>query len=133
MTRIPALLCLVAAAWMESGCGTACGPVRTVPPQRLALVTPTPDSYTIRVCPKVGAPIETRVPPDGRVVFAVPVRSRASTVLCFGLPVYHYPPPETLRVIQVVRDQRTVHTLSAQDIDRLPTDADGYHLLMITK
>lgn len=123
------MLTMLTGAATLTGCGTACGPIRTVPAQRLSLVAPSPSSYTIRVKPDVGTPIETPVPSDGRVTFDVPVTSRDSTVFCLGLPVYHYPAPDTLHVIRVMRDDRTVRKLSAQDIGRLPTDADGYHLL----
>ena len=131
MTRILTILAFVAVAFTQSSCGTACGPIRTVPAQRLSLVAPSPSSYTIRVHADVGAPIDTPVPSDGRVTFDVPVTSRDSTIICFGLPVYHYPPPDTLRVIRVLRDDRTVRKLSAQDIGSLPADADGYHVLGI--
>lgn len=73
------------------------------------------------------------MPPEGRAEFDVPVTSRASTVLCFGVPVYHYPPPDTLRVILVMRGDQTVRKLSARDIEGLPTDSDGYHILKIER
>ena len=133
MTRIRPILALIAIAFTQMGCGTACGPVRTVPGQRLSLVAPSPSSYTIRVHPDVGAPTDTPVPPDGRVAFDVPITSRDSTIYCFGLPVYHYPPPETLRVIRLMRDDQTVRKLSARDIGQLASDADGYHVLRIEK
>jgi hypothetical protein len=133
MTRLLAILSLVAVVLTQSGCVTGCGPVRTVPAQALALVAPSPASYSIRVHPDRGAPIDTPVPSDGRVVFDVPVTSRDSIIFFLYLPVYHYPPPDTLRVIRVRRAERTVRKLSAQDIGRLPTDADGYHILRIEK
>lgn len=131
MPCVLTILALAIVAFTQSGCGTACGPMRTVPPQRLSLIAPSPTSYTIRVQPKVGAPIDTPVPPDGRVAFDVPVTSRDSTILFFLVPVYHYPAPDTLRVIRVMRADRTVRKLSAEDIGRLPTDPDGYHVLRI--
>ncbi len=133
MTRVLSILAVIAFAFTQTGCGTACGPIRTVPGQRLSLAAPSPSSYTIRVQPDVGAPIDTPVPNDGRVSFDVPVTSRDSTIYCFGLRVYHYPPPDTLRVIRLMRDDRTVRKLSARDIGQLPTDADGYHVLKIEK
>jgi hypothetical protein len=131
MPCVLTILALAIGAFTQSGCGTACGPVRTVPTQRLSLLTPSPVSYSIRVQPKVGAPIDTPVPPDGRVAFDVPVASRDSTILFLLLPVYHYPPPDALRVIRVMRGDRVICTLSAQDIGKLPTDANGYHVLRI--
>ena len=131
MMRILTILALVTVALSQTGCGTACGPIRTLPAQRLSLVTPSPSSYTIRVRPTVGAPIDTPVPMDGRVAFDVPVTSRDSTIFCFGLPVYHYPPPDTLRIIRVLRGDQTVRKMSAQEIRRLPADTDGYHILRI--
>jgi hypothetical protein len=128
--RVIGMLALVV-TFTESGCVIACGPARTVSPQRLSVIAPSPNSYTIRVHSDAGAPIDTPVPLDGRVAFEVPVTSRESTVYCFGLPVHHHPPPDTLRVIRVMRDDRTVNRFSAQDIGRLPLDADGYHILKI--
>lgn len=96
-------------------------------------MAPSPSDYTIRVKPCVGAPIETPVPSNGRIEFDVPVRRRASTIICFGLPVYHYPPPDTLRAIRVMSGDRTVRKLSAQEVGRLPTDPDGYHVLVIER
>ena len=127
------MLGLIIAAVGLTGCGTACGPIRTVPPQRLALGRASPDTYVIRVQPKTGACLETPVPATGRVIFAVPVTSRASTVFCFWIPVYSYPPPEKLRVIRLMRGGKTLRKLSAQDIGKLPTDADGYHLLRLDR
>jgi hypothetical protein len=127
------LLTLWAVAVSTAGCGTACGPVCTVPAQRLRIEASSPASYTVRVRPSVGDPIDTPVPPDGRLTFDVPVTSRASTIYCFMIPVYRYPPPDTLRVIQVMRDGRLVRKLSAQDIARLPVDAEGYHALQTEK
>jgi hypothetical protein len=133
MTRVLSILALIAVAFIQAGCGTACGPWRTVPTQRLALVASWPTSYIIRVQPDVGAPIDTPVPHDGRVAFDVPVRSRASTIYCFAVPIYHYPPPDSLRVIRVMCDDHTVRKLSAIDIGRLPADAEGYHILRVEK
>ncbi len=121
----------LAVALASAGCGTACGPMRTVPPQRLAILAPSPERYTVRVQPKTGLPTDTPVPPHGRLVFEVPVRSRDSTIFCFGLPVYHYPPPETLRVIHVMCESRTLRKLSAREIGQLPKDAEGYPVLRI--
>ena len=133
MTRPLSILALIAFAFSQTGCGTACGPIRTVPEQRLSLAAPSPSSYTIRVQPDFGEPVDTPVPHDGRVGFDVPVTSRDSTIYCLGLLVYRYPPPDTLRVIRVMRDARTVLKLSARDIGQLPTDADGYHVLRVEK
>jgi hypothetical protein len=134
MRRALVILALFAEAFIQAGCVTACGPVRSVPPQQLALVAALPATYVIRVDPDLGAPVDTPVPADGRVTFDVPVTSRNSTIYCFGLlPLYHYPPPETLRVVRVTRDNRTVRKLSAQQIGQLPTDGNGYHVLKIEK
>lgn len=127
------LLTLWAVAVSTAGCGTACGPVRTVPAQRLRIEASSPTSYTLRVRPSFGNPIDTPVPPDGKLTLDVPVTSRASIIYCFMIPVYRYPPPETLRVIQVMRNGRPVRKFSAQDIERLPVDAEGYHVLKTEK
>lgn len=133
MTRILLILVVLAVALTQSGCATACGPVRSVPTQKLSLVTPTPASYIVRVHPDTGAPIDIPVSQDGRLTFDVPVTSRDSTIYFLLLPVYHYPPPDTVRAIRVMQGDRTVRRLSARDIARLPTDTDGYHELRIEK
>ena len=116
-----------------AGCGTACGPMQTVPAQRLAIVAASPAHYSIRVQPDGDKPIDTPVMSDGRVAFEVPVTTRDSRLFILGLTVYHYPPPDTARVIRVMRGEKTVRKLSAREIGSLPLDSAGYHVLSLEK
>jgi hypothetical protein len=65
------------------------------------------------------------------VTFDVPVSSRHCTQYFLGIRVHRPTPVEKRRVIQVVRGDKVVRKLSADDIARLPTDSDGYHVLQI--
>jgi len=75
---------------------------------------------------------DTPVAADGRVRFEVPVYSRHCRPYLFGIVPLNKPTPvEERRVIQVLRDGRIVRKLSANEIARLPADAEGYSLLEI--
>lgn len=125
--------CLVTAlTCFTAGCAIHCGPVQTVPPQKLHVMAATPSIYTVRVVTGDKEHIDTPVPPDGRLAFDVPVGSRLCTPYLFGVIKVGWPTPvEERRVIRVMRGERTVRKLSARDIARLPSDADGIGALKI--
>ena len=113
-----------------TGCAVVCGPVQTVPPQRLQVTAPTPAIYTIRVATGDGEKRDTPVPANGRVAFDVPIGSRYCTSYLFGFIKVSSPTPvEKRRVIRVMRSEKVVRKLSAEDIAKLPANSDGYHIL----
>jgi len=114
------------------GCAIRCGPVQTVPPQKVHVMATAPAAYVVRVVIGDKEHFDTLVPPDGRVAFDVPVSSRLCTPYLFGVIKVGWPTPvEERRVIRVMRGERTVHKLSARDISRLPADAEGFHELKL--
>lgn len=115
---------------LAPGCSVRCGPVQTVPPQKLHVIAAMPTAYVVRVVTGEKKHIDTSVPPDGRVAFDVPVSSRLCTPYLFGVIKVGWPTPvEERRVIWVMRGERTVHKLSARNIARLPADAEDFHEL----
>jgi hypothetical protein len=120
-------LCLT---MLGTGCAIVCGPVHTLPPQRLHLIAASPSIYTIRVIAGEEFKTDTLVPPDGRVAFDVPLGSRYCTSYLLGFIKVDSPTPvEKRRVIRVMRGEKAVRKLSAEDIAKLPADFDGYHIL----
>jgi len=64
------------------------------------------------------------------VAFDVPIASRYCTQYLFGFIKISPPPPvEKRRIIRVMRSEKVVRRLSAEDIAQLPADFDGYHIL----
>lgn len=130
MQRIISIITLLAVAGLQLGCAVACGGSRYPSPQKLHILTDFPASYTIRVM--AHEPIDTPVPADGRVAVDVPIFSRQCRQYLFGVirltPEHHI---ERERVISLVRGAEVIQTLSAADITKLPTDAEGYHTLKI--
>jgi hypothetical protein len=127
--RAPAVLLIpsiLALAIGVTGCATACGPFHTVPPQKLCVVAASPAMYTIRVVTGDAENPDTPVPPDGRVAFDVPIGSRYCTSYLFGfIKVSSQTPVEKRRVIRVMRSEKVVRKLSAEDIAKLPADSEG--------
>jgi hypothetical protein len=75
---------------------------------------------------------DTPVPANGRVSFDVPIGSRYCTSYLFGFIKVSSPTPvEKRRVIRVMRSEKVVRKLSAEDIAKLPADSEGYHTLKL--
>ena len=124
---IVAALCLT---MLGTGCAIVCGPVHTVPPQKLHVMAASPSIYTIRVATGDGANADSPVPPDGRVGFDVPIGSRYCTSYLFGFIKVSSPTPvEKRRVIWVMRGEKVVRKLSAENIAKMPADSNGYRIL----
>ncbi len=130
-------LVLVALALSHCGCMVACGPGRHPPPQKLQIVAQSPSAYTVRVFPTHTYPneaVDTPVPSTGRVQFDVPINTPYCKQYLFG--VIRLNPdgrPEAKRRIRVREGDVTIRKLSADDISRLPADAEGYHRLEVQR
>jgi hypothetical protein len=134
MIRALPLLTLTVLALTQSGCAIRCGPIHTVPAQKLHLLADSPTAYSIRVITGDGTHTDTPVPADGRVSFGVPIGSRYCTPYLFSVIKVGWPTPvEQRRVIRVMRGERVMRKLSASDIAGLPRDADSYHTLMLER
>jgi hypothetical protein len=134
MKRLSALhlLPLAVLALTQPGCAVHCGPIHTVPRQKVHLITPSPSSCSTRVFTSDDTHTDTAVPADGRVSFEVPIGSRYCTPYLFNVVKVGWPTPvEKRRVIRVMRGEQVIRKLSASDISALPQDTDGYHALRI--
>ena len=132
--RLLLFLSLVAIAVSQSGCAIACGPGRCPPSQKLRfVVTDSPANYKIRVFSSGRHPeVDTPVGADGRVQFDVPIYTPYCKQYLFG--VIRLNPdgrPEAERRIRVMHGEKTIRKLSADDIAKLPLDADGFHTLRL--
>ncbi len=114
---------------------TGCAVVRRISPateQKLRLQSPHPGSYAVQVAAQTSTNYFA-VSPDGHVTIAVPGMGPGCTSYLFGLrglPVNDQS-PYTWRVIHVVHEAEIVRSLSLKQVERLPTDQDGCHLLRV--
>jgi hypothetical protein len=108
-----------------TGCVYALRPSNLASQQKLRLETAAPQQYSVQVADKV----EERVPPDGRIVVAVPPLERGCATYLFGLVKIKDQSPENVRAIVVKDGDRVVKKLSLNDIAKLPTDGNGYHVV----
>ena len=132
MLRVLAMFLACAIAALASGCAIACGPRRSPPPQKLKVDARSPGDYWVRVV-DYGESHETQVPVNGQVSFDVPIASRHCTQYFLGIRVHSPTPVEKRRVIQIVKGDKVVRKLSADDIAKLPVDPDGYHILEVAQ
>ncbi len=133
MKYLPYIIIALCVALVSPGCAIHCGPMHTVPPQKIHLIATVPGDYAIRITDREEQP-DLPVPPDGRVSFDVPIGSRYCTPYLFGvLKVGWSTPVEKRRVIEVVRGQQVLRRLSASDISKLETDPDGFRILKLKR
>jgi len=133
MPRAQAILAALCVALVAPGCAIRCGPIHTVPPQKIQIVAAVPGDYAIRIATREEQP-DIPVPPDGRIAFEVPIGSRYCTPYLFNvLKVCWSTPVEKRRVIAVVRGQKVLRRLSANDISKLETDSDGFRILRVKR
>lgn len=133
MPRAQAILSVLCVALVGSVCAIRCGPMHTVPPQKIHLDTTVPGDYAIRITAREEQP-DIPVPPDGRITFEVPIGSLYCTPYLFNvLKVCWSTPVEKRRVIAVVRGQKVLRRLSASDISKLETDPDGFQILKLKR
>jgi hypothetical protein len=115
MTHLPLVFSILALT--QSGCAVHCGPIQTVPSQKVHLIAPSPSAYSIRVVTGDDTHLETPFPADGRISFEVPIGSRHCTPYLFGVVKVGWPTPvHRRRVIHLMRIERVVRKLSASDI-----------------
>jgi hypothetical protein len=119
---------LIAIALALCGCAYRL-PVSNLPSQqRLKLEAAFPGRYTVRV-----ESIDTREFPvgsDGRVKIDVPTLPRACSVYLFDrIRISRGVQPLTSKSVHVIDRGNIVAKLSLAEIDKLPLDASGYHIL----
>lgn len=103
-----------------------------VPPaqRQLRLIASSPERYAVTV--NFGSPTTYQVPRDGRVLVTVPAYHTCGVYLFGVLKVRSENAPFKEWKISFSREGKIVRKLSLQDVNDLPTDNAGYHLLRIT-
>jgi hypothetical protein len=110
-----------------TGCVHALRPYNTPSQQKLHVQTASPTNCTIRVADAESFPVSA----DGRVVFDVPRLPRGCDVYLFGVVKIGEGSPESVPAIHVLRDGKVVRKLSLQKLGKLPTDGEGYHIVVL--
>jgi hypothetical protein len=110
-----------------SGCALALRPYNTPSQQKLDFQTSSPTNCVVRVADAQTFPVAA----DGRVTFDVPRLPRGCDTYLFGVVKIGDGSPQNVRAIHVLRDGKIVRKLSLTQFDRLPVDAEGYHILVL--
>jgi len=118
-----------AAAVSMTGCTYALRTYNTPSEQQIRLAASAPQQYVIRVMAE--QPVDYPVADDGRVSFHVPRLPRSCDWRLFGLVKIRDGSPEGLPAIHVVRGERTIRLLSLRQLQKLPVDEQGYHVLSL--
>lgn len=70
----------------------------------------------------------------GVVVEVAPQSWRGCSVMLFDvIPVRRTPPPYKSKTILIVRGGKTIRRMSPKDLDKLPLDASGAHVLSVPR
>ena len=109
------------------GCVTALHPYNQPSQKKLRLMSPAPQHLAVRVATGDAYPVGS----DGRVTVNVPRLERGCAVYLFGFIKVKDCRAEDVQAIHIRRDARTVRRMSLNDIDQLPVDAAGYHLVRV--
>ena len=110
-----------------SGCVYALHKSNTPGTEKIRLVVAPGSQYAIRI-ENHG---ETAVPADGTLDLIVPRLPGSCSVYLFGLIKIRDGDPESLRIIQVLREGKIVRRLSLHVLQKLPADKDGYRLIRL--
>jgi len=115
-----------------SGCAFRL-PVSNIPSQQhLIIVASSPHRYSVRV--KAYDAVEFPVSSDGRVTIDVPRLPRACSVYLFDkIRISGGVKPLTAKSFQLLDTGNVVARLSLAEIEKLPSDRSGYHILKMTK
>ena len=117
---------------MVSGCAYRL-PVSNIPTQqRLKIVAASPERYVVRV--QVPDIAEFPVASDGRVTIDVPRLPRACSIYLFDvIKIRDGVKPLTAKSIQLTDWGSVALELSLAEIAKLPSDAEGYHILALNR
>jgi hypothetical protein len=106
-----------------SGIGCAYRLQPAVPPfqQRLRIVAPSPQRYTVRV-----QSTDYSVSPEGHVEVKVGGLQRGCSVYLFDLiPIRRVPSPTKEKIISLMNGTAPIQTFSLHDLGKLPRDSEG--------
>ena len=111
------------------GCSYAL-PAPSPPSQeRVRVLAASPERYTLRL--NSSRSQDFPVPPDGRVTLAVPPFSRGCTVRFLGIRTSDGYDPLQKWTVTLKVASKTISGLTLNQVAKLPTDAEGFHLLKL--
>jgi len=126
--RMALILACIAAVTALAGCVYRLAPPVMPSRQRLRIIAPAPDQYSVRFQFR-----ETRdyaVPPDGRLTLDVPAYRASCGPFVFGIRMGPQD-PFAAKTVSIMRRNKVARRLSLLAIVRLPTDLEGYHELKL--
>jgi hypothetical protein len=97
--------------------------------ERVRVVSPSPERYSLRLATVRSEDLP--VPPDGRLTLSIPPIQRGCTVHFLGIKVSDGYDPFKEWTIAIYADGKSLRRLSLTQLNKLPTDPDGYRLLAI--
>lgn len=87
------------------------------------------DHYMVRM--SFSSPKEYRFDGEGRVTIDVPSEFGGCRAMFGPIPLNRAVNPVAAKQFEILRRGRIVRKLSLEEIAKLPTDHDGYHLLKL--
>ena len=100
--------------------------------QRLVIATEHPERYAVKVVAYKES--EFAVQTDGRVTIAVPRLPKACSIYLFDrIRIKGAVNPYTTKAIRLVDRNIVARAISLSEIDRLPTDESGFHILKVSE
>jgi hypothetical protein len=103
-----------------AGCAYRLQPPMPPFQQRLRIVAPAPQQYTVRVQSK-----DYSVPPEGRVDVKVGGLGRGCSVYLFDrIPIRRVPSPTKEKIISIMNGTAQIQAFSLHDLARLPHDSE---------
>lgn len=127
MRRIDFAVVLLVVGSVLAGCICVDGPYNQPTEVKLRLVGETARQYTVEVLDKG----EVQVDSDGSVALDIPRIQRSHSTYLFGVIRVRTSKAENMPIIILKKGRHAFCRLSLKDLERLPTDVDGYKLLKV--
>ena len=112
---------------LSTGCAFALHPYNTPSQQKLRVQASAPERCGVRVADAQDYPVAA----DGRVTFDVPRLPRGCAVYLFGTVKVKDSRSEDVRAMHLLRDGAVARKFSLTQIDKLPVDSEGYHIVVL--
>jgi hypothetical protein len=128
VTKFGRMLSLVGASALLAGCVLALPAYNEPSHQRIAVDTPSPEQYAVRI--DVEGATAIQVPATGRLVVDVPRLPRECSRYFLGIKVSDGN-PDARKAIHFLRDGKIVRKLSLADLARLPIDPEGWRIVRL--
>jgi hypothetical protein len=126
MRHVPSILSTIVVLFL-TGCVYTLRPYNTPSQQKIRVQVSVPTNCSVRVTDSQDFPLAA----DGRVIFNVPRLPRGDAVYLFGAVKIRDGKPEDVPAIHLMQDGKIVRNFSLTQLDKLPVDADGYHIVVL--